>query len=111
MLIFSYMQIKRYKYCIRVKQSIKVVFRYRQKGEKEWFFNEKFNKNLTIDLDFYGSSPVCKFEAKCTKNLSRNCLLCLKISEIYVLRANTGTNELQNRPFHNISAPFMPFTK
>lgn len=37
-------------------------------------FNEKFNNNLIIDLDFYGSSPVCKFEAKCTKNLVKELL-------------------------------------
>lgn len=62
------MQIKRYKYCIRVKQSIKVVFRYRQKGKKRVVFDEKFNKTLTIGLNFYGSSPVCRFEAKSTKD-------------------------------------------
>lgn len=73
-MIFSYMQIKRYKYRIRVKQSIKVVFRYRQKGKKRVVFDEMFNKTLTIDLDFYGLSPVCRFEAKCTKNLSMNYL-------------------------------------
>lgn len=71
-MIFSYMQIKRYKYCIRVKQSIKVVFRYRQKGKKRVVFDEKFNKTLTIGLNFYGSSPVCRFEAKSTKDLSEN---------------------------------------
>jgi len=71
-LIFSYMQIKRYKYCIRVKQSIKVVFRYRQKGKKRVVFDEKFNKTLTIGLNFYGSSPVCRFEARLVGELLTN---------------------------------------
>lgn len=37
-------------------------------------FHEEFNKTLTIDLDFYGSSPVCRFEAKCTKNFVKELL-------------------------------------